>query len=174
MRLAHVIPVGLFMALAAAFAIGLRLEPAKVPSPLIDKPIPVFALPPLIGERGFSNDDLTGKLVLVNVFASWCVPCRDEHPLLMRLAKEGRFVIFGINYKDSPEAAKRFLAELGNPYERIGADRTGRISIDWGVYGVPETFAVDAAGRIRFKQIGPLTVAAVETHLAALAKQAGK
>jgi cytochrome c biogenesis protein CcmG, thiol:disulfide interchange protein DsbE len=174
MRLAYVVPVGLFMALAVAFAVGLGLEPSKVPSPLIDKPIPAFALPPLIGDTGFSSGDFGGRPVLVNVFASWCVPCRVEHPLLMRLAKEGRWVIFGINYKDSPDAAKRFLAELGNPYQRIGADRSGRISIDWGVYGVPETFAVDAAGRIRYKHIGPLTAEAVETHLNALLPQAGK
>ena len=162
MRWAYVLPLALFAALALMFAVGLGLEPRKVPSALIDKPVPEFALPPLIGDRGLSNTDLNGGVALVNVFASWCVPCRQEHPLLAELADKHKITVHGINYKDAPDNARAWLKQLGNPYDRIGADRSGRSSIDWGVYGVPETFVVDRAGRIRYKHIGPLTPEAIE------------
>ncbi len=162
MRLIYVLPVLLFAALAAALGVGLTLRPDVVPSALIDKPVPQFTLAGLAGAEprlgeGFSNADLTGQVSLVNVFASWCLPCRVEHPILMRLARDMKVKIFGLNYKDRPEDARAWLKEQGNPYWRIGADRDGRVAIDWGVYGVPETFIVDSQGRIRYKQVGPIT-----------------
>jgi cytochrome c biogenesis protein CcmG/thiol:disulfide interchange protein DsbE len=157
------IPVIAFALLALAFGVGLFLRPDVIPSPLIDKEAPSFALKPIPGLAGepplgdgLTSDDLKGQVTLVNVFASWCVPCRAEHPLLMQLAKEPGLRIVGINYKDKPEDVRAWLAELGNPYGRIGRDETGRVAIDWGVYGVPESFIVDATGRIRHKHVGPL------------------
>ncbi len=162
MRPSYVLPVAAFVGLAAVFSFYLYQIGAggknisDIPSALIDKPAPEFSLPPIEGRNdGFATSDLAGKVSLVNVFASWCLPCRVEHPILMRLAREG-VPIYGINYKDKPEDALRFLADLGNPYSRIGVDSTGRTSIDWGVYGYPETFVVDRTGRIRYKHIGPI------------------
>jgi cytochrome c biogenesis protein CcmG/thiol:disulfide interchange protein DsbE len=159
MRWIAIIPIGLFAALAIAFAVGLGLRPDIVPSPLIDHDAPKFTLPPLPGrgDGGLSSADLTGDgPVLVNVFASWCIPCRAEHPQLMALARDHGVRIHGINHKDKPDDAIAWLAQLGDPFTKIGADITGRVSIDWGVYGVPETFVVDKAGRIRFKHVGAL------------------
>ena len=163
MRPTFVLPVAAFVVLAAVFGFYLyQIGPggkdiSNVPSALIDKPAPVFQLPPIEGRNdGFASSDLAGKVSLVNVFASWCLPCRIEHPILMRLADEG-VPIYGINIRDTPEDARRFLDRLGNPYRRIGADTNGRVSIDWGVYGYPETFIVDREGRIRYKHIGPIT-----------------
>ncbi|MEO9528345.1 DsbE family thiol:disulfide interchange protein [Roseibium sp.] len=159
------LPLVVFAALAGLFLFQLMLggNPQDIPSALIDKPAPDVALPPVEGLTadgsqvpGFSGADLAGKVSVVNVFASWCVPCRQEHPLLEDLARVGGVQLIGINYKDKPENARRFLGSLGNPYDRIGADAAGRTAIDWGVYGVPETFIVDAKGMIRFKYIGPL------------------
>ena len=162
MRLSFVLPVAGFVALAAVFGFYLyQMGPggkdiSDIPSALIDKPAPEFSLPPIEGRNdGFSTSDLVGQVSLVNVFASWCFPCRVEHPILMRLADEG-VPIYGINIRDTPEDARRFLDRLGNPYRRIGADNNGRVSIDWGVYGYPETFIVDRGGRIRYKHIGPI------------------
>jgi len=141
----------------------LGIDTKKIPSVLIDKPVPQFDLPPLYADRaGLKTDDLKGQITLVNIFASWCVPCRIEHPLLMQLAAEKRLPIFGINYKDRPEDAKRWLSDLGDPYSRIGADNDGRVSIDWGVYGVPESFLVDGTGTILYKQVGPLTADVIQ------------
>jgi len=160
------LPLVVFAALAALFLFQLTLggDPQKIPSALINKPAPDFSLPPVEGLMadgsqvpGFSRADLDGNISVVNVFASWCVPCRQEHPLLEELAKVDGLQMIGINYKDKPENARRFLGTLGNPYDRIGADAAGRAAIDWGVYGVPETFIVDAAGMIRYKFIGPLS-----------------
>jgi cytochrome c biogenesis protein CcmG/thiol:disulfide interchange protein DsbE len=153
----YLLPVALFALVAIVFYGGLETETNVLPSPLIDKPAPEFTLPALAGgEPGFSSADLLGKVSLVNVFASWCVPCRAEHPVLNALSRSKRVPIYGINYKDKTEAARSWIAELGNPYTRIGADE-GRIGIEWGVYGVPETFVVDRSGRIRYKHVGPLT-----------------
>lgn len=152
------IPVIAFGVLAAVFGVGLYLRPDVIPSPLIDKEAPTFALKPIPGrdDGGLSNVDLKGQgVTVVNVFASWCLPCRAEHPFLMQLAKSGVRVV-GINYKDKPEDVTPWLAELGNPFSKIGRDDTGRVAIDWGVYGVPESFVVDNEGRIRFKQVGPI------------------
>jgi cytochrome c biogenesis protein CcmG/thiol:disulfide interchange protein DsbE len=158
-RLGYVLPVAVFLILAAAFIFGLQRDPGALPSALIDKPVPIFELPPLkaAGDdiKGLSSDDLTGKVQMVNVFASWCGPCRVEHPFLMKMAKDG-VVIQGLNYKDAPGDAAGFLSQLGDPYERIGVDANGRVGIEWGVYGVPETFVIDQEGKIRHKHVGPI------------------
>ncbi|NBN65494.1 DsbE family thiol:disulfide interchange protein [Microvirga tunisiensis] len=160
------LPLLIFAALAGLFLFQLVLgrDPATLPSALLDKPAPEMALAPVEGLTrdgqpvpGFSGADLKGGVTVVNVFASWCVPCRQEHPLLEELGKDERVRLIGINYKDKPENARRFLGSLGNPYDRIGADDTGRAAIEWGVYGVPETYILDSAGIIRFKYIGPLS-----------------
>jgi cytochrome c biogenesis protein CcmG, thiol:disulfide interchange protein DsbE len=157
-RLIFILPLLLFAVVAGYFALGLTRDPSVVPSALIDKPVPEFTLPPLLKDgQGLASADLKGKVQLVNVFASWCVPCRIEHPVLMRLAKEQGVTVKAINYKDKPEDAIRWLNQGGNPYSAIGADQDGRVSIDWGVYGVPETFVVDRDGRIAFKLVGPIT-----------------
>ncbi len=156
------IPAVVFGLMAAGFYVGLGIDSNVLPSALIDQPAPRFALPPLPGdERGFSSADLEGQVSLVNIFASWCTPCRAEHAVLNALAQSKRVPIYGIDYKDKADAALAWIAELGNPYTRIGAD-DGRVGIDWGVYGVPETFVVDKGGRIRYKHVGPLTQADVE------------
>jgi cytochrome c biogenesis protein CcmG/thiol:disulfide interchange protein DsbE len=156
------------------FAVGLRHDPSIVPSVLIDKPVPDFDLPPLLDDKpGLATTDLNGQVALVNVFASWCIPCRVEHPLFMHLAEQGEVPVYGINYKDAPADAKRWLAELGDPYARIGADRDGRAGIEWGVYGVPETFVVDGTGTIRFKQVGPLSAEVLEKTIMPLVRELG-
>lgn len=158
----YLLPAALFAVLAAGFYRGLGIDTNVLPSPLIDRPAPQFALPPLTpGEPGLSTADLSGHVSLVNTFASWCAPCRAEHKVLMALAHTKRVAIYGINYKDKADAARAWIAELGNPYTRIGAD-DGRVGIEWGVYGVPETFLVDRTGRIRFKRVGPLTEADIK------------
>lgn len=167
--LLFLVPLLLFAAVGAFLAVGLTRDPQKLPSALIGKPAPEFALPPLAGRAvadpagGLSKADLAGGSgpVLVNVFASWCVPCRIEHPLLARLAEQGA-VVHAINYKDKPEAAAAWLKELGDPYRRIGSDRDGRAGVEWGVYGVPETFVVDKAGNVVHKHVGPLMARDVE------------
>ncbi len=159
-RLLFLLPLAVFVALAAVFLIRLETagNPEAVPSALVGKPAPDFDLPPLesADRPGLKGSDLKGQVTLVNVFASWCGPCRIEHPQLIELARDGRIRLVAINYKDVPANAVRFLDELGNPYAAIGVDAKGRAAIDWGVYGVPETFVVDAAGIIRYKQIGPI------------------
>ena len=162
------IPVIAFAALALVFWKGLSGDPSRLPSTLINKPAPQFTLaaiegmdtPPLA-----AADLATGQITLVNIFASWCGPCREEHPLLMELAKNQDFRLVGINNKDNAEDARRFLGTLGNPFVRIGADRDGRVSIDWGGYGVPETFLVDGKGVIRRKFIGPLSAESITKDL---------
>jgi len=163
-RLLYLIPVIVFGAVGIGLAVGLTRDPGTLPSALLDQPVPSFELPGLDGGDGLSSDDLKGRVSLVNVFASWCVPCRVEHPVLMRLAEEG-VPIYGINYKDPPDQAKAWLAELGDPFEKIGADRDGRVGIEWGVYGVPETFVVDADGRIRHRHVGPIQARDLEGTL---------
>ena len=157
-RLAFLVPAALFAALLVVFAIGLTHDPHVLPSALIDRPAPDFALPGLYDTtEGLSRQDLGGRVTLVNFFASWCAPCREEHAQLMALAHRPGFAINGVAYKDKPEDARRFLDGLGNPYRRIGVDRDGSTAIDFGVYGVPETYVVDGSGRIRYRQVGPLT-----------------
>jgi cytochrome c biogenesis protein CcmG/thiol:disulfide interchange protein DsbE len=156
-RVLFLLPALIFVGVGIGLAVGLTRDPSTLPSALIDKPVPTFQLPPIAGRdgEGFSSADLEGEVSLVNVFASWCVPCRVEHPLLVALAEEG-VPIYGINYKDPAHKASEWLAELGDPYRAIGADTQGRVAIDWGVYGVPETFVVDGEGRIRHRHVGPL------------------
>ncbi len=165
-RLLFLLPGIVFVILALLFTVQLfwGRNPSEVPSVLIDKPVPSFSLAPLEGLMaegkpvpGFSNEDLKGRVTVVNVWASWCAPCRQEHPLLVELAKDPSVRVVGINQKDNPDNARRFLGALGNPYSAVGVDPNGRASIDWGVYGVPETFIVGPDGMIRYKQIGPLT-----------------
>jgi len=147
-----------FFAFVALLGIGLTMDPRSIPSPLIGKPVPQFSLPPVKGRAlGLASTDLKNEVALVNVFASWCVACRAEHPLLMELRKSGIVPIHGLNYKDRPDDAEAWLNKLGDPYTRTGADISGRVGIDWGVYGVPETFVIDRDGRIAYKQIGQLT-----------------
>lgn len=156
MRWIFLVPIVLLGVVLAGLGFGLSRSPDILPSALLDKPAPDFNLAPVLPDRpGFRTSDLRGMPAPVNVWASWCTPCRVEHPLLMKLTEEA--VIFGINIRDQPEAAQRFLAELGNPYKGVGADPTGRTAIEWGVYGVPETFVIDAEGRIRYRHVGPLT-----------------
>ncbi len=171
-RLRHLIPVVAFLALAFVLGWGLGHNPREIPSPLIDKPVPQFSLPPVRGRTlGLSNGDLVGEVSLVNVFASWCVACREEHPLLMRMRADGVLPIHGLNYKDQPDNAAKWLDTLGDPYTRTGADRNGRVAIDWGVYGVPETFVTTKAGRIAHKHIGPLTPQALEDTILPLIRR---
>jgi len=174
-RLVFLLPVTLFIALAVALAWGLTRDPGELPSVLIGKPVPEFALPPVQGRTlGLSSDDLRGEVSLVNVFASWCTACREEHPLFMRLSASGVVPIHGLNYRDRPEDAAGWLDELGDPYTRTGADRNGRVGIDWGVYGVPETFVVGPDGRIAYKHVGPVTERALkETILPLVARLRG-
>jgi cytochrome c biogenesis protein CcmG/thiol:disulfide interchange protein DsbE len=168
-RLIFLLPLAVFVALAAVFLI--RLETGgnleAVPSALVGKPAPEFDLPPLEGvsRPGLKGSDLKGTVTVVNVFASWCGPCRIEHPQLIALEKDGRIRLVGINYKDVPANAVRFLDELGNPYAAIGVDQSGRAAIDWGVYGVPETFIVDQNGIIRYKHIGPIDAVALKAQV---------
>ena len=161
------LPLVIFAGLVVVFLIGLRGDPQKLPSALIGKPAPQVALPPVEGvdRPGLTTAALQGQVTLVNVFASWCIPCHEEHPFLMELAKDSRFRLAGINQKDQPENARRFLGRYGNPFAAVGADANGRASIEWGVYGVPETFVVDRAGRITFKLVGPITPQNLETQL---------
>jgi cytochrome c biogenesis protein CcmG/thiol:disulfide interchange protein DsbE len=171
-RYIFVIPVAAFALMAVAFAVGLTLDPSKISSVLIGKPVPEFRLPPVQGRTlGLSSDDLKGEVTLVNVFASWCLECRVEHPLFMRLQADGTVPIHGINYKDKPEDAANWLDSLGDPYTRTGADRDGRVAIEWGVYGVPETFVIDRSGTIRYKHIGALSPKILDETILPLVEQ---
>ena len=178
LRLVMLLPLAIFAGLALVFLARLESNtaPDVVPSVLVGKAAPDFALPPLEGLTvpGLSRADLMGKVTLVNIFASWCVPCRQEHPVLERLAADKRVRLVAINYKDKPANALAFLTEMGNPYAAIGVDQSGRTFIDWGAYGVPESFLVGPDGVIRTKFIGPLTDETVKTVLLPeMAKAAG-
>jgi len=170
MRPTAFLPVLIFLVLAGVFGyrlvkIGQGDSPSAIPSVMIDKPAPQFDLPPLYdGKAGLSTAGLQGRVTLVNFFASWCIPCRAEHPLLAGLTGKG-FVLVGVNYKDKPEDAKAWLDRLGNPYDVLVADRPGQTGIDFGVYGVPESYLIDKQGRIRFKQTGPFTPETIEKDL---------
>jgi cytochrome c biogenesis protein CcmG, thiol:disulfide interchange protein DsbE len=163
------LPLLAFLGLAAVFFAQLMSgrDISTVPSALIGQLAPETKLPPLEGADlpGLDSAAFVGKVTLVNVWGSWCVPCRDEHPLLLELSRDERFTIAGMNYKDQPENARRFLGELGNPYEAIGVDDAGRTAINWGVYGVPETFLVGKDGKILYKHVGPLTLEAITDDL---------
>lgn len=159
----YIVVLVVFAAIGVLLVAGLGLDPKRIPSPLIGRPVPTFALPPVTGRMlGLSSENLTGEVSLVNVFASWCVACLAEHPLFMRLKQDNVVPIHGLNYKAAPDDAAAWLARHGDPYTRTGADRDGRVGIDWGVYGVPETFVIDREGRIAYKHIGPLNERVLE------------
>lgn len=169
------LPLVVLAGLVAVFAVSMDRDPNLVRSVLIGKPAPVFALPavPTLDVPGFDTAALAGGVTVVNVFASWCIPCRDEHPLLVTLKERAGVRLFGINQKDAPENAAAFLAALGNPYDAVGGD-DGRVSIEWGVYGVPETFVVDAGGIITYKHVGPISARSLEEEvLPAIARAKG-
>ena len=157
-RIVFLGPLIAFVGLAVVLAWGMTPEPGTIPSALIGKAVPEFRLPPVKGRvLGLANADLNGEVSLVNVFASWCTACREEHPVFMRLSGEGVVPIHGLNYKDQPDDAARWLNAMGDPYTRSGADIDGRTAIDWGVYGVPETFVITKDARIAYKHIGAVT-----------------
>ena len=164
------IPLAVFAVIVAFLFVGLGLNPREVPSPFIGKPAPAFQLAQLHApDRAFTQKDLLGQVWLLNVWASWCISCRDEHPLLVELQKKGTLPILGLNYKDKSEDAKRWLQRFGDPYQLSVTDIDGRIGIDYGVYGVPETYLIDAQGVIRYKRIGVITPAILQEKILPLA-----
>ena len=172
-KVVYLLPLLAFFVLVAWFALALRpnYDPQTLPSAMIDQPAPAFDLGSLNGGPNLSLDGLQGQVVLVNFFASWCAPCRVEHPMLMRLAAEEHVALYGIDYKDRPEDAKRILAQLGDPYRAIGLDPDGITGINFGVYGVPETYVIDKSGHIRKRFVGPLTAEVVDRELLPLLKE---
>jgi cytochrome c biogenesis protein CcmG/thiol:disulfide interchange protein DsbE len=177
-KLLFILPSAIFLGVMAFSLWGLLSDrdPSAVPSNLIDKPVPAFDLPGVEGLEtpGLSSALLAdGKVKLINVFASWCVPCRAEHPVIEKLAKEHGVTVYGLNYKDKPEDARLWLAELGNPYARIGADRKGRTAIDFGVSGVPETYLIDGEGVIRYQYIGPIVPLDLEEKILPILEEIG-
>ncbi len=168
------IPLALFVVLVAFLWIGLGKDPREVPSPLIDKPAPPFTLPQIQGDKPLSSADLKGRVWLLNVWASWCVSCRVEHPLLLQLAKANLVPVYGLDYKDKPDDARAWLSQNGDPYTSSIVDQDGRVGIDYGVYGVPETFVIDRAGIVRYKQIGPLSVEALQDKILPLVRELQK
>ncbi|MEE9422491.1 MAG: DsbE family thiol:disulfide interchange protein [Gammaproteobacteria bacterium] len=166
----YLLPLFAFLALAGLLYKGLSLDPKKIPSPLIDKPAPTFSLPQLYApEKLLTQNDLKNQVSLLNVWATWCGACRQEHPVVMQLAKTG-VPIYGLNYKDKRPDAKRWLKQYGNPYRANAFDEEGRVGINWGVYGAPETFVIDKQGIIRHKHIGPLTTEALNRDILPLIK----
>jgi cytochrome c biogenesis protein CcmG/thiol:disulfide interchange protein DsbE len=162
----YLIPIGIFVVFFGFLAVGLQLNPREVPSPLINKNAPAFSLPVLGKENtNFSPEDMRGKVWVLNVWASWCAACRDEHPYLIQFAKTQSTPLLGLDYKDKPDDALRWLKDYGDPYMLSVSDLKGQVGIDYGVYGVPETFVIDKAGVIRLKHIGPLTPQAIEEKI---------
>ena len=171
-RWQFILPLGIFAVLVGFLVVGLNLNPREVPSPLIGKPAPEFKLARLEDPtQSVGRADLLGKVWILNVWASWCVACREEHPLLVEFARRKLVPIYGLNYKDRRDAAERWLARLGNPYDATLADADGRVGIDFGVYGVPETFVIDQAGVIRMKHIGPVTQEVLRDQILPLVKK---
>jgi cytochrome c biogenesis protein CcmG/thiol:disulfide interchange protein DsbE len=166
------LPLGIFIMLVLFLGVGLRLNPREIPSPFIDKPAPSFKLTQLHdAAKTIAPQDMAGQVWLLNVWASWCVSCRQEHPVLMDLAKQGVVPILGLNYKDTREAGSGWLRQYGNPYQISAFDSDGRVGIDYGVYGVPETFVIDKRGVIRMKHIGPVTPQVVVEKFLPLIKE---
>lgn len=171
-RLVVFLPLVVFVTLALALAWGLTRNPSDVPSTLVGNPVPEFSLPPVQGrELGLSSDDLVGEVTLVNVWASWCPPCRREKPLFLQLKAAGIVPIHGLNYKDDPARAAEFLNTYGDAYTRTGADLNGRVGIEWGVYGLPETFVIDQAGVIRHRHVGEMTAQALQETILPLVRK---
>ena len=163
MKVKLLIPLAIFLVMAVFLGIGLTRDPRKLPSTMIDKPAPQFTLEPLSAlDKNFSPEDMKGQVWMLNVWASWCTACRVEHPLLVEISNSPLVPLIGLDYKDKPEDALKFLAQQGNPYLLSALDLEGRVGIDYGVYGVPETFIIDRNGRIRHKQIGPITPEALQ------------
>ncbi len=178
-HLVYFVPVIVFGVIAGYLLWGLDPErdPREIPSVMIDKPVPEFELAPIEGMEGpglAAADLRTGQVTLVNFFASWCLPCLAEHPILTELVERDGVRLVGINYKNEAEEARAWLAELGNPYARIGADTSGRVGIDWGVYGLPETFVIDRGGRIRYRHVGPLDARTLERTIRPMLRKLGK
>ena len=170
--LRYLIPLGIFLVMVVFLAIGLRRDPREVPSPLINKAAPTFRLPQLKEpDKTFSAADMRGKVWVLNVWASWCVSCREEHPLLLEYAKTGAVPIYGLNWKDKREDALDWLGQLGDPYVLSVADLDGRVAIDYGVYGAPETYLIDQNGTIRYKQIGAVTADVWQDKILPLVQQ---
>lgn len=175
----RLLPLLAFAALAALLFVGVRMNSGRdtsaIPSPLIGKQAPAFSLP-VLGDpaRVISGQDLRGKPYLLNVWGSWCPTCRDEHPHITALAHSGKIRVLGYNYKDAPEDAQRWLQEFGNPFEIILVDEDGRAALDWGIYGAPETFLVDASGVIRWKTVGPITDAVIRDQIEPILADLGK
>ena len=167
------IPLGIFVVVVGFLAVGLTLNPRDLPSPLVGRPAPDFSLPQLYDqEKIFSPKEMKGKVWLLNVWASWCAACKEEHPVLIHLAQSGVVPIYGMDYKDKREEALAWLKEQGgNPYVVIAVDESGRVGIDYGVYGVPETYVIDKAGVIRYKQIGPLCEDTVQGKILPLVRE---
>lgn len=160
------VPLGVFAVLAVFLWLGLSLRPSEIPSPLLDKPAPTFSLQQLhTPDQTITPADMKGQVWLFNVWASWCVSCRQEHPLLLQLAKSGEVPIYGLNYKDQRQDAVRWLQQLGNPYVASAYDVNGQVGIDYGVYGVPETYVIDRDGVIRHKHIGPISPEALQNEI---------
>jgi len=171
----YLLPFGIFAALVAFLYVGLGLNPREVPSPLIGKPAPEFALPGLQeADKVIQPKDMRGKVWLLNVWASWCGACREEHPILVELASKGAVPIYGLDYKDNRLDALLWLRKLGNPYQETAFDAEGRVGIDYGVYGVPETYVIDKSGVIRYKQIGPVTQELLASKILPLVKELQK
>jgi cytochrome c biogenesis protein CcmG/thiol:disulfide interchange protein DsbE len=171
-HLKFIIPLALFVVLVGFLMVGLNLNPREVPSPLINKPAPEFSLPRLDEPaQQLGKQDLLGQVWILNVWASWCVACREEHPLLVEFSRRKVAPIYGLNYKDGRAEAQRWLANFGNPYTASISDMQGKVGIDFGVYGVPETFVIDKRGTIRFKQIGPVTAEVLKDKIEPLLKQ---
>jgi len=169
------LPLGIFIVLIGFLAVGLNLNPREVPSPLVGKAAPAFSVPQLHDAgKSFAPQEMLGKVWLLNVWASWCVSCREEHPVLVEFAKSGAAPLIGLNYKDKREDGQRWLARFGNPYLLSAFDADGRIGIDYGVYGVPETYLIDKAGVIRFKQIGPVTPEVLAKKIVPLIQELNK
>lgn len=171
-RARFILPLILFLSIVIFLWRGLSLHPSVVPSPLINKPAPDFKLPTLFDStENTTNDDFIGRVSLVNVWATWCYACADEHALLLQLANSQDIMVYGLNYKDDAEAAKNWLREHGNPYQIVAFDEKGQTAIDWGVYGTPETFIIDKKGVIRYKHIGPITQEVWDKNLESLITQ---
>jgi cytochrome c biogenesis protein CcmG/thiol:disulfide interchange protein DsbE len=174
-RLVLLIPLAVFAVIGLFFAAGLTRDPSRIPSMLIDRPLPEFSLPPIEGfETGLAASELVGEVAMINVFGSWCVSCLIEHPVLMELAEAKAVPIYGLNWKDKPGAGAAWLKRYGNPYRRIGDDPDGRVIIDLGVTGAPETFVIDKDGRVRYKYVGPITREVWKETLAPLVEELKK
>ncbi|MDO9282991.1 MAG: DsbE family thiol:disulfide interchange protein [Methylotenera sp.] len=169
--LRYLLPLAIFSVLVGFFAVGLKLNPREVPSPLVNKPAPAFNLPRLGDtDKTFSPEQMRGQVWMLNVWASWCDACRDEHPVLMTISRQGTLAVVGLNYKDTDIEAAAVLKNSGNPYQFVAVDADGSTGIDYGVYGVPESYIIDKQGIIRYKQIGPMTLAVLREKIMPLVK----